>query len=311
MRFRSFILWTIFATMFFLSCGPTTEPSIQSQGSTTPGGAETIIFRPSIVADPGVTLVYFLIDHSTPVTSPNDGCGELGKQNVNYVDFVTANILTPSAHENNIDDLFLGIGIFDTTFESVLPPIEMSSVPNNWITDIPESDRNTYYTLGISGALDIMYDNTLSTIQKRILVIITDGFFSNENYETTKASLDQEVLDRKDPSLHISIALLCDKYLDNWRPMEATRNVLVNKLESVTENLINGHLRAFLPAESQMILPDSNKIFVAGHNISTNFVYWTTDPEKSLTMYGDTSLRKRLKSHNFANLRTISRIIAA
>lgn len=278
------VRWIVCSVILLSACGPGTKVPIPPTGITpkNPERVPLISFTGTI---PEPTLIYFLIDHSTPVTAPIDGCGELGKQNVEYVDFMIANIMKPSVAVNLRDSLFVGIGIFDTTYKRVIEPIKIDSIPPNWSENVPASDDNTFYTLGISGALDEMYDRSPSLVQKRVLVIVTDGYFSNETYTKTKASLEDAVLDRNDPNLQIEIAFLCDKHLATWAPIQSIKNIEVGKLENITQLIISRDINMFLPSGSRIILPTDSEILVPGQTISTNFVFWTTDPHETLTLF--------------------------
>lgn len=282
------VRWMVCSVILLSSCGPGTKPPIPPEEFTAES-PERIPLTSFTGADPEPTLIYFLIDHSTPVTDPSDGCGELGEQNVDYVDFMIANIMKPAVVENRGANLFIGAGFFDTAFKSVFTPIQIESVPNNWTSNVPEPDFSTFYTLGISGALSMMYESTLPPIQKRILVIVTDGFFSNETYIKTKTSLEDDVLDRNDPNLQIEVALLCNKHLETWIHMQSIKNVDVNKLENISQLIINRDIKAFLPLGSKIILPDENEIVVPGHTTSTNFAFWTTDPKETLSLFRSTN----------------------
>ena len=101
---RSSLSYVVLVTVFLISCGhdrtetPIVTPTSTPTKSTNISMPEEIpiIFTPALPSRLGKTLVYFLIDNSTPVTSAARGCGELGSEvNLYYVDFMTANILTP------------------------------------------------------------------------------------------------------------------------------------------------------------------------------------------------------------------------
>lgn len=227
---------------FIISCSPDT-PTVE-----VPSGAEKqlgnqLLLSPAIIHEQEKTALYFLIDNSTSVTPESAGCGDLGKENVSYVDFITANILKPLVPHEYSDNLSMGIGVFDNKFKSVQTISNIRDIANDWAAKVPNPETNTKYSLGIDGALREMQD--LPDAEKKLLVLVTDGYFTDENYSEVKTLLEKIYSDSETPYPSVFVALLCDKYLSQWQTMETIQNVIVGRLEEITAELVNNYLNIF------------------------------------------------------------------
>jgi len=242
-------------------------------------------------SNPGLTQIEFLVDNSGSVvgdeTNPK-GCKGISKQikkdvRFDFIGYIKG-VLIHSVPSEVMPYLLLGMGTFGKgeKYTSL-----------NWDSpQIPSAQENqTYYATGIRSAIDDMYKKY--DVQRRFLIIVTDGAFTSDSVEDVRAELQSQVNIHKDLSIYV--ALLCpdessltvDVALWDKQINTLDNADVYHSLEDVTKKIFDElTLRKFLPSDSKsiIILPNEKQILIPGYATTTTFSYWSTDTGNILTL---------------------------
>ncbi len=192
--------------------------SLPERGIAVPHAPNSFVPFESVktTPPPGIVQIEFLIDKSG---SMNSNCSNpsIARGADGYVSFMLETFKR-EIQETYRKRIFIGVSAFADTFTAVRTPIDLGSLePNVTITNNPEDQGKTNLSSSIENAYSSMQqfsppDPKESAIQKRYLIVVTDGSVSD--IEGVRKKIMEMVT--QDPSLNVYMALWCSPILQEW-----------------------------------------------------------------------------------------------
>lgn len=218
------------------------------------------------------TAIQFLIDDSGSVESE---CGGLGESRYDFVNFILDIFRT--SPETTSQNLYVGVSSFGNVIEKYTSLVDTQlfnfAFPTISKPSILGGSQN------FSGAIQKSIEElSLLPVEKRYLIIVTDGKYSSESAEQVKTIVGQ-IADEE--NLFIYASLLCTDFKSDWNNIDK-----VDVFDSLDESAVKllGDLDDFLPLNSILMSSENYQysITVQGYYTSSSFLFWNAHNQKKI-----------------------------